>query len=79
MREDNDTMYLEYPADPVEDLDQDDELEAPEQAFDEGEITRLAREVLEGKHGRGADREESLGDMYQSVQEEVRRLRLQGA
>lgn len=79
MSEDNDTMHLEYPADPVEDLYQYDERNAPEQAFDEGEITRLAREVLEGKHGRGAAREESLGDKYQAVQEEVRRLRLQGA
>lgn len=79
MSEDNDAMYLEYSADPVEDLDQDDEFEAPDRAFDEGEINRLAYEVLAGKHGRGADREESLGDMYEAVQEEVLRLRLQGA
>ena len=43
------------------------------------DINRLAYEVLAGKHGRGAAREESLGDMYQAVQEEVLRLRLQGA
>lgn len=79
MSEDNDAMYLEYPADPVEDLEQDDEFKAPERAFDEGEISRLAYEVLAGKHGRGADREESLGDMYEAVQEEVLRLRVQGA
>lgn len=79
MSEDNDAMYLEYSADPVEDLDQDDEFKAPERAFDESEITRLAYEVLAGKHGRGADREESLGEMYGVVQEEVLRIRLQGA
>lgn len=79
MSEDNDTMYLEYPADPVEDQYQDDEFKAPERAFDQSEITRLAYEVLAGKHGRGKDREESLGDMYEAVQEEVLRLRLQGA
>lgn len=79
MLEYDDEMYLEYPADPVEDQDQDDEFKAPERAFDEGEISRLAHEVLAGKHGRGADREESLGDMYEAVQEEVLRLRLQGA
>ena len=79
MSEDNDEMYLEYSADPVEDQDQDDEFKAPERAFDEGEINRLAYEVLAGKHGRGAQREESLGDMYKVVQEEVFRLRLRGA
>lgn len=79
MLEHDDEMYLEYSADPVEDQDQDDEFKVPERAFDESEINRLAYEVLEGKHGRGAAREESLGDMYGVVQEEVLRLRLQGA
>lgn len=79
MLEDTDAMYLEYSADLVEDQYQDEEFKAPERAFDESEITRLAREVLAGKHGRGADREESLGDMYGVVQEEVLRLRMQGA
>ena len=79
MLEYDDEMYLEYSADPVEDLDQDDEFKAPERAFDQSEITRLAYEVLAGKHGRAKDREESLGDMYEVVQEEVLRLRLQGA
>ena len=79
MLEHDDQMYLEYSADLDEDQYQDEEFKAPERAFDESEITRLAYEVLAGKHGRGAHREESLGDMYKVVQEEVFRLRLRGA
>ena len=79
MLEYDDEMYLQYSADLDEDQEQEDEFRAPERAFDESEITRLAYEVLAGKHGRGAHREESLGDMYKVVQEEVFRLRLRGA
>ena len=83
MSEDNDEMYMEFSADPVEDHYQDDEFTEPEpepeQDLDQSEITRLAREVLAGKHGRGEARKASLGDMYEAVQKEVLRLRVQGA
>lgn len=43
------------------------------------EVKRLAKEVMQGKHGRGSARQESLGELYVPVMDEVRRIRLQGA
>ncbi len=48
---------------------------APEKAPEpEKTIDQLAREVLDGKHGNGADRKRSLGDKYEAVQARVNEL-----
>lgn len=65
--DESDDMYIEY------------RVEESEQTNTKEEISRLAQEVLKGKHGRGPAREESLGELYRPVMDEVLRIRLQGA
>lgn len=40
----------------------------------EKSVDELAKEVLEGRHGNGADREKSLGNMYHFVQDRVNEI-----
>ena len=44
----------------------------------QSEVLKLAKEVLQGHHGRGEARMAALGDMYVPVMEEVLRIRMQG-
>lgn len=44
----------------------------------QSEVHKLAKEVLQGHHGRGEARMAALGDMYVPVMEEVLRIRMQG-
>jgi|GEM_PF-3606473 len=37
-------------------------------------VAQLAREVIDGQHGVGAERQSNLGDQYQAVQAEVNRI-----
>lgn len=59
--------YISYPVqNPVED---GEKPTTPEKTIDE-----LAREVIAGKHGNGADRKKALGDKYAAVQARVNEL-----
>lgn len=64
-------LYLESPIDHVE------PKRGVEISDDERELTKIAWEVLRGEHGIGDRRKESLGDQYEEVMNEVRRIRSQ--
>ena len=75
----DDTAYIEFSAefDPHE-LDSPVEEKTPA-VWDEN-ITKLAHEVINGKHGRTKEsRKAALGGIYETVMAEVIRIRLQGA
>ena len=63
-------------------FDEGDTQEAPEvetdRPFPTNVIHALAKEVIAGKYGRGEARRALLGENYDQVIEEVRRIRLQG-
>ena len=62
--------YVEYPVENVEKPSEKEEFSTSKT------IDELAREVIAGKHGSGADRKKALGDKYAAVQARVNELLL---